>query len=325
MKTKVISRTEFILGLKKQDIKDWYFHEVVLEAAEEIALKKGFKITYYEFSLKGEVIALIPFRFKYRRLFFKYGELLLSKELGIDNFNLMANWEHCGDTIISSLRRLFTKVSLNVLLDQDYFERQAINSRQILIMKINGRELFYSKNFKQGIRTAKNRASNLSDVDYKLVTSNEIGFANTLYEFSVNHYQTKVNSKWNYGFYKAIINQISPQNHDQLPTFLILELYLEKKLVASIFGWIAKDTFYFNQSFYNESAKFYSPIILLIEKCCNILEKDFLVNYFDFMRGNEKYKLRFTSSYYKVFNLELTSSTYDFLQVTKSIIAKLKD
>lgn len=325
MKIRVISRPEFILGIKKQDIKDWYFHDVVLKAAEEIALKKGFEITYYEFTLKGEVIALIPFRFKHRRLFFKYGEMLLSKDLGIDNFNLMANWEHHGDAIISSLRRLFTKVSLNVLMNQDYFERQAINSRQILIMKINGRELIYSKNFKQSIRTANNRASNLLDVNYKLVTSNEIGFANTLYEFSVNHYQTKVNSKWDYEFYKAIINQISPQNHKQLPTFLILELYLEKKLVASIFGWITKDTFYFNQSFYNESAKFYSPIILLIEKCCNILEKDYLVNYFDFMRGNEKYKLRFTSSYYKVFNLELTSSTYDFLQVTKSVFAKLKD
>lgn len=317
-----ISKSEFLLLLKQWNSKLWYYDDLVINAAELIAIEKGYKVLYYKFEQAGCVHALFPLRYKERRLFFKYGEYLISKDLGIDNIELLVNWNLARIEIFYELEKVFSKLSFNVLKFNSIFSdlRYKLFERKILYLDIPNRKSNYSKNFSQNIRTAKNRLEKSTKFTYHFNDSEQDGFMTIFNSFAIAHFKNKLHSTWLEPFYRLIF-----QSRKRLATtlsarFVICELAINEEKVAGIFGWIDNGVFYFNQSYYKDEFATYSPVILVIEYCCEQLNKLFDVKTFDFMRGTEDYKSRFAKDFYAVQSFELTSPVYANLLKFKSRI-----
>jgi len=317
-----ISKFSFINKLNSWKTDVWYYNTSVIDAAETIAVKKGYKIAYYEIEKNNKIVALLPLKYKKKNFFFSYSELLISKDLGIDNIELLIDWNQVDENIFYSLAKIFSKTELHHLkIVNKLIDSKLISSnRKVLFLETENHEIDFSKNFKQNIRTAKNRIEKNDSYNFSLINSENINFINEFESFTTNHINSKTTTSWKDDFFKQLLNKTQSNVNAK---FIIYKLEINNKTVAGIFGWVKNNVFYFNQSYYFKEYSQYSPIILIIDDFCKNKHLIKEIKIFDFMRGTEKYKSNFTKKYYKVCNLEIRSSSYNlFFKLFKLVSLK---
>lgn len=300
----------------------WYYSKNVIDAAENDALAKGYKVSYFKIVQNGDVVGLFPIKFKNRRFFFKYGEYLISKNLGIDNIELLIDWNKTDIRIFKLLESIFTKIELHHLKSNSGYTNTnyQVGARKILFLDVNSHNSNYSKNFRQNIRTAKNRMLKEGTFNFIIKESADTGFIENFNLFVNYHFANKRESTWNDRFFKLFIGKISNFDNNLNCKILTCELQINDKTVAGIFGWIENGVFYFNQSFYLKDYAQFSPVVLIIDFFCENAQKMFNISCFDFMRGTENYKTNFAKDFYQVYNLELRSSFYKRLLKLKKTL-----
>ena len=302
----------------------WYYDENVINAAEKIAESKGFEISYFKIVENGNVIGLFPIKFKKRHCFFKYGEYLISKDLGIDNIELLIDWSKTDVRIFKSLEAIFTKIELHHLKSNVAYinTHYQVSSRKILFLDCKNHNSNYSKNFSQNIRTAKNRISKTGTFNFVFQESNQVNFFKKFNLFANNHFSNKNNSSWNDVFFRLLFDNKIGSETNLNYKFLTCELQINDETVAGIFGWEQDGVFYFNQSFYIKEYAQFSPVVLIVDYFCENALKNYSITCFDFMRGTEKYKSNFAKEFYHIYNLEIRSSVYKkLLQIKKKLFS----